>query len=319
MKSEPLLNPKFLYYSVLSEWFIDVVNSSAYGTKMPRASWDFIGNMSMLLPSLQEQTAIANFLDQQTTKIESMISAKTKLIEKLKEKRNAIITHAVTKGFDSNAKMKPSGIEWIGDIPEGWEVKKISWLFEFISSGTTPASNDNSYYNGEIPWVNTGDLNDGILMSCNKYITQSALDDYSALKLFDEGTLLIAMYGATIGKLAILSFKATTNQACCALGRPKNMDAKFVFYWLLGMKENIISLAYGGGQPNISQNLIKSLKISIPKNIQDQTIIANYLDQETKRIDCIIAKTQTSIQKLKEYQTALISSAVTGKIDARGE
>ena len=114
---------------------------------------------------------------------------------------------------------KPSGIEWLGDIPEHWDVWKLSSKFKDISSGTTPlAGNDRFYNNGTIPWVNTGDLNDSFLESCKKKVTATAIDECSALKIHPSGVLIIAMYGATIGKLGIVNFEACCNQACCVIG-----------------------------------------------------------------------------------------------------
>lgn len=128
MRKNEELEASYFYYTVLSEWFIKVVDSSTYGSKMPRANWEFIGSLQILLPSISEQIAIADYLDAETARISRIIALKNNLIERLHEKRIAIISHAVTKGLDSNAKMKPSGIEWIGDVPERWEIKKIKYV-----------------------------------------------------------------------------------------------------------------------------------------------------------------------------------------------
>ena len=211
---------------------------------------------------------------------------------------------------------KDSGVEWIGEIPEHWNNKKISWIFNIIGSGTTPSTSNLEYYDGDVPWVNTGDLNDGYLYETSKMITDLALKDYSTLKFYPIDTLLIAMYGATIGKLSITKIIATTNQACCALAQPKNVNIKFIFYWFLANRNHIIAMAYGGGQPNISQNLIKSLRINLPEK-HEQNAIVNFLDQKTAEIDSLVTETKNQIEKLKEYRQSLISEAVTGKIDVR--
>ena len=113
---------------------------------------------------------------------------------------------------------KDSGVEWIGEVPEGWEMEKVSHAFSTIGSGTTPIAGNPEYHNeGTTPWINTGDLNNGILKTCSKKITNIAFNDYSALKIYPIGSLIIAMYGATIGKVSILDFTACTNQACCVL------------------------------------------------------------------------------------------------------
>lgn len=206
---------------------------------------------------------------------------------------------------------KDSGIEWIGKIPEHWEMWKISHSFKRIGSGTTPESGNLIYHeNGTINWLNTGDLNDGEINSCNKKITEKALEDYSSLKLFPAGSLVMAMYGATIGKTSIINFDTTTNQACCVFCEGEIIDVKFLQYWFIGNKEHIINLAIGGGQPNISQNILKDVRVSCP-SFNEQKTIANYLDHKTTQIETLIAKKEQFINLLEEERTAVINQAVT--------
>ena len=216
-------------------------------------------------------------------------------------------------------KYKDSGVDWLGEIPSEWEVWKVSRLFKQIGSGTTPKSGTAEYYeNGTIPWVNTGDLNNGYISDCSTYITQKAFNDHSTLKIYEKGTLLVAMYGATIGKIAITKFRACTNQACCSLVSSKLIDTKFAFYWFLANKENIINLSYGGGQPNISQDVVKHLHIPIC-NIPEQLSIVRFLDHKTGQIDRFIASRQKQIELLKEQKAAIINKAVTKGIDPQAK
>ena len=269
-------------------------------------------------PSLAEQQQIASFLDTKTSLIDEAIEKKERLIELLEEERTAKINHAVTRGLNPKIELKESGVEWLGKIPKHWIVKKLSWCFRMIGSGTTPKSDDMTYYeDGDVPWVNTGDLNDSILHQSSKNITKKALKDYSTLKIYPAGTLLIALYGATIGKLAMINFPATTNQACCAMADSDVLNSVYSFYFLSSQKERIISLAVGGGQPNISQELIRNFRISVPP-LPEQQQIVDYLNQETTKIEQTINRIQKEIELLQEYRTALISEAVTGKIDVRG-
>lgn len=206
---------------------------------------------------------------------------------------------------------KDSGIEWIGEIPEGWDMRKVSRSFALIGSGTTPKSTDNQYYqNGDINWIITGDLNDGLLDISSKKITSKALEDYSTLKIYPKDTLIVAMYGATIGKICLTNFEACTNQACCALSRSPYILNKFTFYWFIANKHNIINMSYGGGQPNISQDIIRSLKISTP-TLAEQHVIVNFLNNQTAKIDTLIKNKQKQIELLKEERTAIINQAVT--------
>jgi len=220
------------------------------------------------------------------------------------------------RGWKRYPAYKDSGVEWLGEIPEHWEVRKVSHAFQKIGSGTTPSTNHYDYYEGNIPWVNTSELREKVITDTSAKLTNKALLDHSVLNLYPPGTLLIAMYGATIGRLGILGITACTNQACCALANPISINAKFAFYWLWMRRNELILLSSGGGQPNINQEKIRSIRIPAPP-LTEQQAIARFLDRETAKIDTLVTKTRISIDKLKEYRTALISAAVTGKIDIR--
>ncbi|CAO5058333.1 Type I restriction modification DNA specificity domain-containing protein [Microcystis aeruginosa] len=216
----------------------------------------------------------------------------------------------MTKKWQPYPTYKDSGVEWLGAIPEHWENWKISHAFQKIGSGTTPSTNRYDYYDGDVPWINTSELRENIITDTSVKITNKALLDNSVLNLYSPGTLLIAMYGATIGRLGILGITACTNQACCALANPILLDTKFVFYWLWMRRNELIILSSGGGQPNINQEKIRSIKIPAPP-LPEQQKIAEFLDQETSKIDKLITKKERLIELLKEKRTALISHAVT--------
>jgi len=202
--------------------------------------------------------------------------------------------------FPRYDKYKDSSVEWLGEVPEHWEVWKLSNVVKQIGSGTTPNSGNTKYYeDGEIAWVNTGDLNDGELFDCQKRVTDSAVSDHSSLKIYPSGSTVIAMYGATIGKLAVLRFPATVNQACCVFSAGSRLISKFLFYWLLSLREHIVSLATGGGQPNINQEILRSLQV-VCSDIDEQSAITAFLDRETSKIDALVAEQETLIVLLKE-------------------
>lgn len=221
------------------------------------------------------------------------------------------MNHSMENKFKRYPAYKDSGVEWLGEIPEGWEVKKIFHLFIGIGSGTTPTAGSNLYYeNGKLNWLQTGDLNDSVITKTKKKITRIALKHYSVLKMFKRESLVIAMYGATIGKLGILDIETTTNQACCVLNKINNANMKFYFYSFYGFKRQIVALSYGGGQPNISQDLIKTLKFPFPP-LPEQASIANFLDKKTAKIDNAIAQKEKLIALLKEQKQIIIQNAVT--------
>jgi len=279
--------------------------------------YDDLRRMPFLVPPADEQAAIVAYLDRKSADIERFITKKRRLIALLNEQKAAIINRAVTKGLTPDVPMKASGVEWLGRVPAHWEVRKISRSFRRISSGTTPPSGETRYYEGgTVAWVNTGDLNDDWLTSCKHKLTELALTNFSTLKIYEPGTLLVALYGATIGKTAILGFPACTNQACCALSSSPFFDIRFVKNWFVANKVNIVSLGYGGGQPNISQELVRQLRVPCPPPNEQVAIVA-YIEAENAIIGQAISRVEQEIELIQEYQTTLISDAVTGKIDVR--
>ena len=292
------------------------LNIYANGSTFTAITIQVLKSFKLILPPLPEQQAIASFLDAKTKPIDDIIAKRKKQIELLEEMKSAIISRAVTKGLNPEAKMKDSGIEWIGEIPEGWDVIKTSFLFQLIGSGTTPSKNAPNYAEEGLYWLQTGDFNDNYVNDTSKYITDLAVQNCSALTLFPKGCLVIAMYGASIGKLGILNIESYTNQACCVLGREKNILIKFAFYAYKAGRKALINESRGGGQPNISQDIISHFKIPVPP-INEQCNVIAYLDTETSKIDTRIAKRRKQIELLQEYKQALITAAVTGKIDVR--
>ena len=310
---------RYLSYLVRSEGFRQGLESkvTSVTNSHQRANPVDIYRFWNAWPVLPEQTAIAEFLDRETAKIDGLVAEQRRLMELLKEKRQGVISHAVTKGLNPRAPMKPSGVEWLGDVPRHWEVWKLTHSFKTIGSGTTPKTDNRDYYeNGVIPWVNTGDLNDSFLADCENKITGSARKENPTLRMYPAGSVVIAMYGATIGKLAILKFAACVNQACCVFADREKIDYKFLFYWLLAYRSQIISLASGGGQPNISQDILRRLRVARPA-LEEQNAIVAYVDRETLKYERLTDESLRTIDLLLERRSALISAAVTGQIDVR--
>ena len=267
------------------------------------------------LPPSQEQAAIVRFLDHADRRIRRYIRAKEKLITLLEEQKKALIHRAVTGGLDPNVRLKPSGVEWLGDVPKHWEVNKVTRLFS-IGSGSTPPTEHSEYYGGGIPWVTTSELREAVVGSTKKTITEEALKAFPTLNIYPEGSIVIAMYGATIGRLGILGVPAAVNQACCVFSAPNGMYAWFWFYWFQSKRRYLISLGYGGGQPNLSQELLKSLRVPTPSFAEQRTISA-YLDKATSDIADAVNRAHREIDLLREYHTRLIADVVTGKLDVR--
>jgi len=196
-------------------------------------------------------------------------------------------------------------------VPSHWEVMKTSLAFHGIGSGTTPSTSKKEFYddNDGYYWLQTGDLNDGLINDTSKKITKLAISQCN-LKFYPIDSIVIAMYGATIGKVGILGIKTATNQACCVLPANKNMNFKFAFYEFLACKPALLVSAIGGGQPNISQDVIRKQKIAIPP-LLEQNIIATYLDKKCSEIDNVISAQQKRIALLQELKQSVITHAVT--------
>lgn len=304
------LDCKFAYYLAITFPF----NLYSTSTALPSMTQTDLGNNPVAFPTLVEQQAIASYLDKKCGKINGAIDVQKKKIDLLNELKQTIITNAVTKGLNPNAPMKDSGVEWIGQVPEHWEVMKTSLAFLGIGSGTTPSTSKKEYYTEEdgLYWLQTGDLNDGEIADTSKKITSLAAHECN-LKFYPTDSVVIAMYGATIGKVGLLKISTSTNQACCVLPKSKCCIPAFAFYLFIGAKKQLLIDAMGGGQPNISQDIIKKLKVSIPP-INEQRIIVDHIADEVSKIDAQISKANRRIELLNELKQSIITEAVTGKI-----
>ena len=279
--------------------------------------------------SNEEQTAIANYLDQKTSQIDDLIAKKERLIQLLEEERTAIINHAVTKGLpaeerlkvglDTTVPMKYSGIEWLGEIPAHWSYSSLKWYSKIYSGGTPSKDVEEYWLNGTIPWLNSGCVNQWDITEVSDYITEEAFNNSSA-KWIPNKSLVIALagQGKTKGMVAQVQFETTCNQSLGVIVPNEKIYNRFLQYWLKNNYQNIRSL--GGGDKRDGLNLVMIGGIPIPVlTVNEQEKIANYLDSMNLEIDSIKAKTEQEIELLKEYKTALISEVVTGKIDVRNE
>ena len=316
-QTKDVFDQGFLYWTFVSDQLGAFNNSRSTGSTIQHLYQNVFEDMPLLLPPLSEQRIIASYLDNKISQIDAIIGEKEKMVEDLQNYRKSLISETVTRGLNPDVPMKDSGIEWIGKIPEHWQTLKTSYLFDEIGSGTTPNTNDESFYNDDgINWLQTGDLNDGYIEKTSKHISNLAFENHSALHIYPIGSLVIAMYGATIGKVGILNIETTTNQACCVLAKPKNILVKYVYYAYIASKQSLVNLGYGGGQPNISQSLIRSHKLPVPPEKEQQTIIA-FLDIRVNKIQESISELQSQIEDLKSYKSSVITEAVTGKVDLR--
>lgn len=304
-------NKRYMWYQLLSHGFIFEIDRSTYGTKMPRANAEFIRNVFVALPSEIEQQKIANYLDKMCAEIDAVLEKTRASIEEYKKLKQAVITQAVTKGVRGDRPMKDSGIEWIGEIPAEWNKDKVIRVFSVIGSGTTPKSSDENLFDGNTPWIQSGDINGENLFVTKNCVSNSAIESYSALRVYQAPYLVVAMYGASVGNLSLSMIDACVNQACCVLKKP-TINLKFSFYIFKAVKDYLAQKAVGGGQPNISQETIKQLWLPIP-SADEQIEISNYLDEKCRAVDALIAKKQQYFTEIETYKKSLIYEYVTGK------
>ncbi|MGN8791612.1 restriction endonuclease subunit S [Acidaminococcus fermentans] len=305
---------RFLRYWMIDQSFIDEVDNSTYGAKMPRANSNFILNLAIPRISYNEQNKIANYLDAKCADIDALQQDLQSEIEALKEYKKSVITEAVTKGLDPDVEMKDSGIPWIGEIPKEWVICKVKNVVSHIGSGTTPTSGKIEFYeNGTVNWIQSGDLYEtNKINETNKKVSESAIKLFPALHIYKAKFIVIAMYGASVGNIAISNIDACVNQACCCIKTNEFNNLKYMFYWLFSCKNDFLKITDGGGQPNISQTKIKNQYYLKPP-IEEQHRIVDFLDTKCARIDSIVEDKQKQISTLDEYKKSLIYEYVTGK------
>ena len=215
--------------------------------------------------------------------------------------------------------MKDSGIEWIGNIPATWERCKIKNVISSIGSGTTPTSSNIDYYNSEdICWIQSGDLYKTSYISNTAVSLSAKALHLSALQIYAAPFIVVAMYGASVGNIAISTIDACSNQACCCIKPDNNNDLKFMYYWLSMCKIDFLSQSIGGGQPNISQSKIKNQFYYRPQ-LSEQKVITNFLDSKCSEIDAISADIQKEIETLEQYKRSVITEAVTKGLNPDAE
>ena len=299
---------RYLWYSMnvsLEELFI-----KSKGSTFEAVTVTDVNNLLSILPPKNEQIAIANFLDQKTAEIDGLIADKEKLIELLQEKRQAIITEAVTKGLNPNVRMKDSGIEWIGEIPEHWNLRRIRYLANIRNVKASDSDIDKTYVGLENIESKTGKL------LTNGDDEQQFVGETA--NIFKKGDVLFGKLRPYLAKCIIADFDGRCTSELLVLKTTSYILPKYLHFFMLSPKfiDVVNSSTYGAKMPRASWDFIGNLEIPLP-SIKEQEDIVEYLTEFISRIDDLISDINTQIQKLKEYRQSLISEAVTGKIDVR--
>ncbi|MEG5043514.1 restriction endonuclease subunit S [Microcoleus sp. B4-C1] len=312
-------NHLFLAYSLSSNYAITVKAMNSRGDIIVHIYASSLRNIYLPIPSLAEQQQIVNFLDYKTGECDRFISNRQKQIELLNEQKAAIINKAVTKGINPNAKMKPSGIEWIGDIPEHWELWKLKNLLQAkLKYGANEAAEIDD---PNLPrYIRITDFDDDGRLRDDTF--KSLPFDVAKEYFLKDGDILFARSGATVGKTMI--FENYFGNACFAgyliMARcnPNKILSRFLYYYTKTPSyENWKTMIFIENTiQNIGADKYSLLPIAVP-SVEDQQSIIDFIKKETSKVETLISKYQKQIELMQEYRTALISQAVTGKIDVR--
>ena len=299
------IKSRFIFYFTKSRFFEHWITLNTIQSTIGNVNGQKYSNLEIFLPSLTEQTQIVNFLDRKTELIDELIRIKERQIELLQEQRTTLINQLVTKGLDPNVEMKPSGVEWIGEIPKHWTISKVKHEFKSLDNLRIPL---NSETRGNME------------LKVYDYYGASGIIDKVENYIFDEPLILIGEDGANLYlRSTPLAFKATgkywvNNHAHVLKPKYGNID------YLTNMLESLDYTHYitGAAQPKLTSEHLMNITVIIPPPFE-QTQIADFLNNKTQQIDELITTEQRKIELLKEYGQSLISEAVTGKIDVRNE
>lgn len=308
---------KFYFWLLQSKVFKEFVDFNKTGSTIVHLYQDTFVNFEYASPVLEDQIKISNFLDHETTKIDHLIEKQQQLIELLKEKRQAVISHAVTKGLDPNVPMKDSGVEWLGEVPEHWEVSKFGYISQVVRGGSPRPAGDPALFNGDYsPWVTVAEItkdDELYLTSTETFLTKKGSEQ---CRVFKAGTLLLSNSGATLGVPKILCIDANANDGVVGFEQLQ-IDIEFAYFYLSILTNDLRErVKQGSGQPNLNTDIVKNISIAIPPLSEIQSIVTEIKGQIEKFVS-LIQKAEQQISLMQERRTALISAAVTGKIDVR--
>jgi type I restriction enzyme, S subunit len=310
--------PRYMFYLLGSEVFQHYVLRSQSGTTFYGITQEAIVNYPAIFPEVEEQKSIAAFLDRETARIDQLIAKKERQIELLQEKRSAIISNAVTKGLNPKANMKDSGIEWLGEIPEHWNIKRL----KYMSTVNDEALNEDTDPTHEILYVDISSVNSmqGIVKKDVMIFETAPSRARRKVRNGDVIVSTVRTYLRAIAPIIEPESNLIVSTGFAVVRPTKDLESKFAEYALRAnyFVDTVVARSAGVSYPAINASELITIDIILPP-VDEQVEIAFYLNRETYKIDALISRINDSIEKLREYRTALISAAVTGKIDVREE
>ena len=307
------IDRRFLYYVLLSDefwmWF-NYTNSGA--STILHLYQNVFDEFTFTFPQKNEQQKIADFLDKKTAQLDKAKALLEEQIQKLKDYRASLIYETVTKGLDKTVPMKDSGIDWIGQMPQGWGVGKVKY-FSQISAGATPDRNNSLFWNGNINWMSSGEINQGIVKHTSETITDLALKRTST-KLLPNGTVMLALngQGKTKGTAAVLAIESASNQSLASfIVDNKILNNMYLYYFFVANYYNIRGLK-GEDRDGLNLQLVSNIVIPLFE-IEKQQKIVDFLDKKTVQIDKLIQIKNQQIENINKQRQTLIYDYVTGK------
>lgn len=318
--AKSMMLPDFLLYQFFSYGKRGYFNAIVNRVSIAHLTREKLVTIPFTVPPLPEQKQMVAYLRAQDAHIARFIKAKRELIKLLTEQKLRIIDHAVTRGLDASVALKPSGIEWLGDVPVNWDTSRLKYCVSRIHAGGTPDTGVDGYWSDSsdgIPWLLIADVTraDRVVDS-KKRVTQAGLES-KRLTVVPAGAVLYTMY-ASIGKAAILGIDAVINQAILGLEPKSNvLVPEFLFFWLRSLERHIKNLASTSTQANLNAAKVKALPIFFP-SVEEQKQICGWIKNECRIFDDAITRTEDEIKLIREYRDRLITDVVTGQVDVRG-
>lgn len=314
------LEPRFLQYQILNRSFIDVVDGTTFGSKMPRASWEALGGMPVVVPSIAEQRAIADFIDRETAKIDAHIAEQERLLNLLAEKRRAAISSGVTNGLRRGVKTKESGVKWIGSVPAHWTVMPIRFAARLESGHTPSRSREDWWRDCTVPWFTLADVwqirQDGadVIFETKEKVSEVGLANSSA-RILPKGTVMLSRT-ASVGFSAIMGVDMATTQDFANWVCGKDLLPDFLLYVFRAMDSEFKRLMIGSTHSTIYMPDIQALRFALPPK-EEQIEIVAHIRSVLRDIDAISNEARRAESLLRERRAALIAAAVTGQVDVR--
>lgn len=303
--------PGYLRWVLLARSFLDPVESSVFGAKMPRADWEFIRNVEIHVPPEIEQRAIADYLDRETARIDTLIEEQQRLIEMLRERWRAVVLEKVTKGLNPDADVSESGAQWLGEVPSHWAVKALRRCGTLVTGSTPPTGDQGNFVDkgDDRPWVRPQDLSSETQASA--WLTPRG---WQHLRPVPAGSVLVGCIAYSLGSVGQISEEATTNQQITSI-IPKG-SGRYLYYVMCAARDELWAASHMNRVPILNNQRLGAVLVPVPSP-EEQRLIADHLDAQSERIDQLIAETERFIELSRERRATLITAAVTGQIDVR--